>query len=365
MMERGLQITLVNASKTFDGHTNHFQLFRDALVARGLSPTVAQCIDPSDEANYPHDGILLRGRRIPGGGRAELAYNRLFPVFARQVAKLPGDLLHVNDAYLARAAEYRPNVVATLMDLGKLTTRNYPRLASWVHNRNLRFASKCRGIVCSSSFVQRDIVERLGIPRERVWRVPQFSRYPRPGRPTSARAPPTLEHPWSLLYVAADVPHKNIRLFLRVLHSLDARFRGRLISRVGPETSRLIQELDLWDRLEVRSGLPDLLPAYRASEILIFPSLYEGWGAPLVEAMGQGVPVIASQCTSVPEVVGEGGTLLDAAREEDWVRCVLRLADPPAHLQAAQRAWDRGGEFDKVRTGDALWKAYTDAMALG
>lgn len=357
-----MDITLVNASKALDGLTISLLEFRDGLATQGVRARVATCVDPSHEAEYPRGEVQLRGHRFPGGGAAEMALNRFLPVFAKQAAQLPGDLLHVNDVFLARTAAYRDNVVVTILDLGKLATRYYPRSSSWLHNRNLRYLARARGVVCCAPYVQRDIVERLRLPPDRVWTVPLYSRLARVPRPTTAPRPPTSAKPWTLLYVAADRPSKNIEGFLNVLRGLDDRYRGLLVSDPSPRTRRSIEKLGLGRRLEVRGGLSDMTPVYQEAHVLVFPSRFEGWGLPLVEAMSQGRPILASNATSVPNVVGDGGTLLDPDRTGTWVEAVQRLADPAKYLEAAQRSWDRGGTFSPERTGRELLRAYQVAL---
>lgn len=360
-----MNVTLVNGSQRFDGHTVLFHDFLDALKGQGVVPRVYTCVDPSSAAEFAEDGERIVGRRFPGGGLGEMAFNRLFPILARRVARVPGDLVHVNDAYLARAARYTDRLVATLVDLGKLTTHHYPRLHSWVHNVNLRAAVRCRGIVCCSEFVQREITTTLGIEPSRVRVVPLYSRLPRSPRPTEPPSPPTTASPWTLLCVSTDRPHKNIRLFLEVLSRLDSRFRGHLISKIGPETSQRIASLNLGPRLTVEHGLSDTTEAYRSSHLLVFPSLFEGFGIPLVEAMSQGRPILASSLSSTPGVVGGGGQLLDPRESGPWVEAIQRLTDPSVYLASAQRSWERGGEFTAQRTGTELLAAYRTFSDLG
>lgn len=360
-----MDIALVNASQRFDGHTLAFHNFVAGLASQGLSPKLYTCVDPSSAPQYEPQGEQLMGSRFPGGGRAEMAWNRWRPVFARQVARLPGDVLHVHDAYLARTAEYRDNVVATLMDLGKLTTRHYPRTASWVHNRNLRWAPRCRGIVCCSEFVRREILRSLRVPDPRVRVVPLYGSLPPLPEPREPPPEPTVASPWTLLYIATDRPHKNLETFFQVLRGLDARFRGRLVSALTPRTRRRIQELGLERRVQVESGLPDLRAVYRSSQVLVFPSVFEGFGLPVVEAMGQGLPVLASDRTSLPEVVGSGGSLLDPEDLPAWTRAIIALTDPKSYREAAHRAWERSRSFTAERTGLALVSAYREFLALG
>lgn len=356
---------MVNASQRFDGHTFLFNDFVEGLATQGVQPRVYTCIDPSSASKYALEGERLLGRHLPLGETLEMGYNRLLPVFARQIGRLPGDLVHVNDAHLARAAQYRNNVVVTLADLGKLTTRYYPRIPSWIHNRCLTYAPRCQGIVCCTSFVRGEILRTLPVQPDRVRVVPNHSMIPPSPGPREPPPPPTEKEPWVLLYVATDRPHKNTATFVRVVHAMGSRFQGHLISRLAPRTWKLIDELGIRSRLRVESEVPDIIAAYRSAQVMLFPSLFEGFGRPLVEAMGQALPVLGANRTCVPEVVGSGGTVLEPDDLAGWVHAVEALVPPEDYRRASTRAWERGRQFSPQRTGEALVSAYRALRELG
>ena len=132
-------LVLAHDSRKFDGHFRQFQMYGRALEDRQVHPQLVTCVDPSIRDEYPALGTILEGRHIPGGGQLEMGYNRLFPVFTRPLGRIPGRLLHVNDVYLAATARFRPRVIVSVADLAKAYTRFYPRIASWIHNRNLPY----------------------------------------------------------------------------------------------------------------------------------------------------------------------------------------------------------------------------------
>ena len=93
-----------------------------------------------------------------------------------------------------------------------------------------------------------------------------------------------------------------------------------------------------------------LLALYRSAAALVYPSRYEGFGLPLLEAMSCGTPVIASRSSSIPEVVGEAAVLLDPDDEPGWAAAIERVLDDPSHAsqlrtaglsRAAGFSWDR------------------------
>jgi len=98
----------------------------------------------------------------------------------------------------------------------------------------------------------------------------------------------------------------------------------------------------------------ELRPLYRAALALAYPSRYEGFGLPLLEAMASGTPVIASRAASIPEVVGDAGVLLDPDDAEGWTRAIVRVSSAPevrarmreqGLARAAAFTWERAARL--------------------
>jgi glycosyltransferase involved in cell wall biosynthesis len=164
-----------------------------------------------------------------------------------------------------------------------------------------------------------------------------------------------------LLCVANTYPHKNVaalvRAFGRVLHETPCD----LVLNGGPgrgedELQGAWRELGHTGRIRRVSGLApdDLVALYQAAEGFVFPSLYEGFGLPVLEAMSAGVPVLAVNRAAVPEIGGDcirycDGTVAGLA---DGLRGLLRLADADRRRLVAQ-ARERAAGFTWQRTADA------------
>ena len=121
-----------------------------------------------------------------------------------------------------------------------------------------------------------------------------------------------------------------------------------LVTKPEPELREQIAAFGLERHVTFASGLTDeqLACRYRAAIALVLPSHYEGFGLPIVEAMACGCPVIGSDCTSIPEVMGGAGELFDADDSEslaDKMRTLL--ASPDARAQLRQRGLARATDF--------------------
>jgi glycosyltransferase involved in cell wall biosynthesis len=114
----------------------------------------------------------------------------------------------------------------------------------------------------------------------------------------------------------------------------------------------------------VRTGWlePSALGALlRGASVLAFPSLYEGFGFPPLEAMAAGVPVVASRAGSLPEVLGTGASMVDVGDPDGLAEALERVLDDPLLRQRMIRAGaERAASFSWERCGDGLAQLYRD-----
>jgi glycosyltransferase involved in cell wall biosynthesis len=357
------EVAFVHDSRRFDGMFQMMEFARTALVDSSVRVRTYTCYDPSLAEQYPDLGTRVAGHRIPPGGDLERGVNRWLPVFARRLRTLEADLIHLWSSSLAEMVRGRDNVVITIPDLAKTTTRYYGRIPSYLHNRLLPLVRQANGLVAHTEWTRADIVRVLSVDLDRISVVPPWVSVVTDPRPIErVFRTPTLERPWTLLAVATDRPHKNLGFFLDVLSRLDRRYRGVVVSRPGPATLARVRSLGLTDRVRFVHGLPELGPTFAEAEVYIHPSLYEGFGIPILEAMARRVPVIASDRTCIPEVVGAGGRVLGLEDPRVWARAVESLADPGIYGAAVEAATRRAAEFTPERTRGALLDTYRAAM---
>lgn len=106
----------------------------------------------------------------------------------------------------------------------------------------------------------------------------------------------------------------------------------------------------------------DLAALYHGALALVFPTLYEGFGLPAVEAMAVGTPVVASKVSSLPEVVGEAGLLLPLDREKPWVESLIRIATSERlRREMSERGIERARRFSWERTARETWAVLEEA----
>ena len=351
-------VALVSESRERDGHQRQFDVYCRGLDAVGLPYSVYQCVDPSLRTEFSNRGTIVPGIRIPGSPTWEMGTNRLFQVYPRRLRGIPERVVHVNDAFLAPLIRFRDDVVVSLADLSKMTTDYFPRASVWLHNRSLRRIRQARAIICHTEYVRQEILTHLPVTESQVRVVPLRSLIPTLTTDRPQFGSPTIQAPWTMLYIAGDRPRKNIPLFLEILRRLDDRYRGLLVSRLRPSTQLLISKMGLGSRLQVQSWVPDLEPIYRSAHILVHTAPYEGFGIPLAEAMSQGLPVVAANATSIPEVVGNGGLLVGPNELTAWCEAIERLSDPGYYSGVSRNALAQAERVSFSNIGTRLREAY-------
>ena len=190
-------------------------------------------------------------------------------------------------------------------------------------------------VIAVSEYARREIVDEFGLSADRVHAIHN-------GVDTAFFAAPAAQRPWPRPYflcVSSDYPHKNLSLLLRAYawartgHDLlltGHRTKAPGIYELGPDPAPGVHYLGEVDR----SALPAL---YQHAEAFVYPSTYEGFGLPVLEAMAAGTPVICSRLTSLPEVAGDAALYLDELSMEELALRLREVASLRAHLIEAGR----------------------------
>jgi len=158
------------------------------------------------------------------------------------------------------------------------------------------------------------------------------------------------------LSVGGDNPNKNIETIIRLLAVLPKNFK---LVRVGRNfrTMNMINDLHLNSRVLLLGNIDSniLSELYRAADVFLFPSLFEGFGSPAVEAMASGTPVITSNKTSLPEVVGHAGILSDPF-DIDFMRdSIMKITgDDSFKGELVRKGLERSKLFSSQRQFDIL-----------
>jgi alpha-1,3-rhamnosyl/mannosyltransferase len=292
----------------------------------------------------------------------------------RAAARAGVDLVHA-PAYTAPFWSGVP-VVVTVHDVSyELHPEWYPYRRDKARRAFYRWSARtATRILTVSAFSVSEISAAYGIPADRVTVTPlgvapAFGADPAvPDRLPRGVSQPFLLHVGDLharrnlaLVVEAMLAARRrspaLRTLSLVLAGVD-RGLGRALRAiaVAADAPDAVVQLGEIDERELRA-------LYRGASALVYPSLYEGFGLPLIEAMASGTPVIASRAASIPEVVGDAGMLLDPRDVPAWTDAIAGvLGDPErqARMRVAGRA--RAAEFTWERTARLTLDVYHRAL---
>jgi len=301
--------------------------------------------------------------------------------FPRACARLGVDVAHV--PYWASPLRSPVPIVVTVHDLIPLLLRRYrggalQRLYTSLVSATVRGASR---VLTDSRASRKDILKHLRLVPERVHTAPLAAADHYGPDPSSdekaARARYELPERYVLYLGGFDV-RKNLATVLATYRwigpalgeSCPLVIAGKLPERdtaFTPDPRRLMRDEGVDERLVHFSGFVDEAdkPAlYRGAVAFIFPSFYEGFGLPPLEALACGTPVVGSDAASLPEVVGDAGVLLSPFDAKGMAGALIQLAtDEGFRLEMSRRALDQAGQFSWDRTARATLRIYREALS--
>lgn len=222
-------------------------------------------------------------------------------------------------------------------------------VVGWIYRRLTRFALHRSDVVLTVSHATRDSVRRhygYEIPPDCVIHNGVDRRFARPvSKNVRAKARRVLGLPTRyILHVGVRRPHKNQTTLVKALAHMDQDIHLVLVGSVDPKfhdpVPGLVQQLGLEARvLQLRSVPEGWLPAVlQEAEVFVFPSLVEGFGLPLVEAMAAGTPTVASDVPAVAEVARGAALLVPPDDPAAWAAAVQRVVEEPELQDALRRA---------------------------
>jgi glycosyltransferase involved in cell wall biosynthesis len=288
---------------------------------------------------------------------------------SRRLGELAPDLFH--SPHYVLPAKTPKRVVVTIHDLIHLVHPEFlpNRLAlSYARFMLQRAARRASRILTVSEATARDLNGRLGIPAARIaaiWNgVDERFRAVIPREDLAGRLSALGLEPGYFLFVGNPKPHKNLETLLAAFAGLDSA-SSRLVI-VGEKGAH--REKDRDARVVSIGRIEDpLLPVlYAGAAALVFPSLYEGFGLPVVEAMASGTPVIVSTTPAVAEVAGAAALQVDPLDVSEWTRAMRRiLTEPGLSDELSLRGRERAAAFSWNETARRTLAIYREVLAEG
>jgi len=277
----------------------------------------------------------------PSAGARGPSRSALTALSARRTRAVEDELGRVDAVHHPLTAPVLETDAPTIVTLHDIQHRDLPDVLGPSRRSFRRIAydhaaRSAAAVVVASEFVRRRASDVLGLDPARVHVVPL-------GIDHDVFAPSRNEEPEPIiLYPARPWPHKNhARLFEAFALLRKTRPRLRLVL-TGAGHERLGTLPDSVESLGVVDGR-ELASLYRRAACLVFPSLYEGFSLPPLEAMACGCPVAASNLSAVPEVCGDAAVLFDPLDVEDMARAIVEADGRRDALRA--KGFARAGQF--------------------
>ena len=296
--------------------------------------------------------FLERGGRAP-----ELWWEQV--TLPRLLRRRRPALVHTPNCFLPLRRPC-PGVV-TVHDLAFEAHRDdFSRRTGWKYRTITRRAARsAERVICVSNFTRDDLCARYGVDRDRTRVVPNA-----PALPAGTAMPPAGRY---LLYAGDLRPKKNLLRMVRAWR----RLRGE-----GLEQRLVLAGRDFGVGAELRAAAgnePLEMPGFvddigldalmRGADALVHPSLYEGFGMAVVEAMVRGCPTVLARATALPETGGDAAAYFEPRDEDDIARAIRAVLDDPARrAELIKRGERRAAELSWKRTAAATVEVYRELL---
>ncbi|MBW4538716.1 MAG: glycosyltransferase family 4 protein [Myxacorys chilensis ATA2-1-KO14] len=308
-------------------------------------------------------------------------YYERFWQHPRQVKQQETDLFHIIDHSNAHVAYWLMHlgkpIVVTCHDLVQFIypeilreQARFPAFSTAMLNYSVRGMLKASQVIAVSSNTANDVEKILGIERQKIVVIPNGT--DKHFHPLLNSSVEHLRQKYTtspdevcLLNVGSSHHRKNLLTVLKVLHILVQDGTCVRLWKVGDDFTAdqkaFIQTHGLEQKV-IYLGNPNqdlLLQIYNAADILIAPSLYEGFGLTVLEAMACGTPVITSNVSSLPEVAGDAAILVDPMNVQAMSEAVLQLLNTASYRQVLrEKGMERVNQFTWRRTAEQVAQVY-------
>ena len=341
-------------------------------ITEQVKKNSADCLHP----DWQHEIFRPRYRTQFLSNRFNLADRfARFIDYPIQVKRQKTDIAHVMEdgyAHLSPFLRARKKVL-TFSDLipllgyeGTITGLSYPH-NPLLFKLCLKFLTSYDQIITWSQNSKQDLMSRFPLEEEKITTIPlaadenlfNASKISK----SNAREKLGLPDKSVVILISGKEQYKNLETSIRAFCRIKELYPDLDIqlARLGghaPFFNELIFKYQLDSLTRSFSGLPreEVALLYRASNILFFPSFYEGFGMPPLEAMAAGTPVIVSNRASLPEVVGKQGLIIDAQDDVALSELAIKLITDDSFYQSATN-------YGLERSSRFTWKAYASSLA--
>jgi glycosyltransferase involved in cell wall biosynthesis len=329
-------------------------------------------IPESSLLDFPQQpNISWRRVKVDGGHLEQQWYEAELPP-----NEALGDIDIFHSLFFNAPWKHQRGLVVTIYDISFLLYPQFHTEGNRLHcfNGTLKTTLYANKIITISHRTKQDLMHYFSVPEDRIrviYLAPRQFCYPERRRDILQDTLDRLRiyHNF-ILFVGSLEPRKNLKTLLQAFATYIKNHSGRELLVIAgakgwlsEEITQLVSALDIEGQIKflgyVRES--DLRVLYSATKLFVYPSLYEGFGLPPLEAMACGAPVITSNTSSLPEVVGDAAILIDPHDSETLCHAMWRVMnDADLRMRMRQRSVERAREFSWQHTAQETLAVYQE-----
>jgi len=305
-----------------------------------------------------------------------------YPRIAKKYIRDDSDILHFfsqEETYLVKSIKTSAPKIATCLDIIGLTLNEYDFLDRKFKSYSINAMKDVDKIITISDFTKNELINYTNISPNKIKTIylgadDEFKKLSSNGI-EDARIEYNLPNSY-ILYVGSEQSRKNFIFIIKAFYRLKKKYNLndlKLIKAGSPQISDaqrnkifdLIKELNLQKDVIFTNYVSEeyLVKLYNAADIFVYPSLYEGFGLPPLEAMACGCPVITSNTSSLPEVVGDAGIMIDPFDVDSLTESMHKiLTDNDLKKELSKKSLERAKFFNWEKTADQTLEVYEEVL---
>jgi glycosyltransferase involved in cell wall biosynthesis len=329
------------------------------MTELGYKVVLYQLVLPDKSKRYLESNFYIEGKKFFIKS-LELPFNLLFTL-PKDIPDINEDIVVLTDPALLKLKLRFPNSITIFHDLRELSEFNHNPLRRLFYRYLLRYVKEGDKILAVSKLTENN-TKLLTKKDLKISVVEPCSRFSVDASIVEKKITEIRDGKTEInvLYIAADRPYKNIKLFINIariinLMHLKVRFHFILLSKLRKSTMRLVR-LKRVTNLEIIDQVDSVYDIYKKTHILLFPSLIEGFGIPLAEAMTFGIPIIYSDKPPMTDIVGNYGIQINPYLPDLWIKELIGLSNSKNYEKMAHLALERSKKYtyDKFKENLAM-----------